>query len=63
MSGHLTHLPAVLHLQDGQVVRRLREPRVVDWAPSTTYATIVMFKVCIWNIHLKFNKYNKRYSL
>ena len=45
--GHLTHLPAVLTLQDGQVVRRVKEPNVVDWAPSSIYTTIVMFKVSI----------------
>ena len=47
--GHHAHLPAVLTLQGGQVVRRLREPRVLDWAPYTTYARILMFKV-IFNI-------------
>ena len=46
-AGHLTHLPAVLTLQDGQVVRRVKEPNVVDWAPSSIYTTIVMFKVSI----------------
>ena len=45
--GHLTHLPAVIILQDGQRVRRLKEPRVVDWAPATTYTTILMFKVSL----------------
>ena len=45
--GHLSHLPPVLTLQDGQVMRRLREPRVVDWAPATTYSRIMMFKVNI----------------
>ena len=42
-----THLPATLTLQDGQVLRRVRRPRVVDWAPATTYATIVMFKASL----------------
>ena len=45
--SHLTHLPATLTLQDGQVLRRVRRPRVVDWAPATTYATIVMFKASL----------------
>jgi len=50
--GHLTHLPAVLTLQDGQVVRRLREPRIIDWTPATTYSEIVMFKVNILNVYI-----------
>ena len=36
-----------LHLQGGQVVRRLRSPRVVDWAPTTDYSFVMMFKVSI----------------
>ena len=46
-AGHLTHIPAVLTLQNGLVLRRTKEPRVIDWAPSTTYSTILMFKVDI----------------
>ena len=45
--GHLTHLPAVLPLQDGLVMRQLRAPRVVDGAPATTYGSIMMLKVNI----------------
>ena len=43
--GHLTNLPATLTLQDGQVLRRVRKPRLVDWAPASSYADILMFKV------------------
>ena len=46
---HLTHLPAVLHLQDGRMVRKLRSPRVIDWAPATNYSEIMMLKVNIRN--------------
>ena len=41
------HLPAVITLQGGQEMRRLRVPRVVAWSPDTHYARIVMFKVSI----------------
>ena len=50
--GHLTHLPAVLTLQDGLVMRQLRAPRVVDWAPTTTYGSIMMLKVYILNTNI-----------
>ena len=50
--GHLLHLPALLILQDGRVMRRLREPRVVDWAPASTYSILTMFKVDIWNNYI-----------
>ena len=45
--GHLAHLPAVLTLQDGLVMRQLKEARVVDLAPATTYGSIMMLEVNI----------------
>ena len=44
---HLAHLPAVLTLQDGLVMRQLKEARVVDLAPATTYGSIMMLEVNI----------------
>ena len=42
---HCTILPATLTLEDGTVMRRMRQPRVLHVSPSTAYSTILLCKV------------------
>ena len=41
-------LPPVIHLTDGRVMRRRRNPVVVEWGPKSGFADIVMLKVPIY---------------
>lgn len=38
-------LPLVIHLEDGRVVRRRKQPVAVQWGPQSDYADIVMLRV------------------
>ena len=38
-------LPLVLTLIDGTTMRRLQQPRALDWGPKSNYAEILLFKV------------------
>ena len=42
---HASFLPTTLTLEDGTVVKRMKQPRVVHVAPYTTYSSILLFKV------------------
>ena len=38
-------LPSVIILVDGTVMRKLQQPRALDYGPSSAYAEILLFKV------------------
>ena len=38
-------LPQVIYLEDGRVMRRRRQPIVVEWGPKSAFADVVMLKV------------------
>lgn len=42
---HSSVLPTTLTLEDDTVLRRLRRPRPVAASPTTSYSTIMLFKV------------------
>ena len=42
---HITILPTILTLEDGTVLRRMRQPRALHVSPATPYSTILLCKV------------------
>ena len=42
-------LPLVVRLEDGRVVRRRKEPLILNWGPKGDFETIMMLKVFFSN--------------